>query len=59
LPALELALESKLDKSGDPPTYSKLSWKLGGSTGFFNDLFRFFELTMVVVRGREVAHVEL
>jgi len=27
---------------------------LGGSVGFLSDLFRIFELTMVVVRGRKV-----
>ena len=32
----------------------ELSWRPGGSVGFFIDLFGFFELTMVVVRGREV-----
>ena len=32
----------------------ELSWRPGGSVGFLIDLFRFFELTMVVVRGREV-----
>ena len=32
----------------------ELSWIPGGSVGFLSDLFGFFELTMVVVRGREV-----
>jgi len=32
----------------------ELSWRLGGSVGFLINLFGFFELTMVVVRGREV-----
>jgi len=55
LPALELALEGKLDESGDSQTHLELSWRSGGSTEFFNDLFGFFELIMVVVvRGREV-----
>ena len=32
----------------------ELSWRPGGSLGFLINLFGFFELTMVVVRGREV-----
>ena len=32
----------------------ELSWRPGGSVGYLIDLFGFFELTMVVVRGREV-----
>ena len=32
----------------------ELSWRPGGSVGFLIDLFGFFELTMVVVREREV-----
>ena len=32
----------------------ELSWSPGGSLGFLINLFGFFELTMVVVRGREV-----
>jgi len=32
----------------------ELSWRPGGSVGFLINLFGFFELTMVVVRGREV-----
>ena len=32
----------------------ELSWISGGSVGFLINLFGFFELTMVVVRGREV-----
>ena len=32
----------------------KLSWRPGGSVGFLINLFGFFELTMVAVRGREV-----
>ena len=32
----------------------ELSWILEGSVGFLINLFGFFELTMVVVRGREV-----
>ena len=32
----------------------ELSWIPGGSVGFLSDLFGFFELTMVVVRGRVV-----
>ena len=32
----------------------ELSWIPGGSVGFLINLFGFFELTMVVVRGREV-----
>ena len=43
LPALELALESKLDESGDSQIHWELSRRPGGSTGFFNDLFGFFE----------------
>ena len=31
----------------------ELSWIPGGSVGFLINLFGFFELTMVVVRGRE------
>ena len=31
----------------------ELSWIPGGSVGFLINLFEFFELTMVVVRGRE------
>ena len=31
----------------------ELSWRPGGSVGFLINLFGFFELTMVVVRGRE------
>jgi len=31
----------------------------GGSVGFLFDLFRFFKLTMVVVRGREVNLISL
>jgi len=54
LPALELVLESKFRESGDSPTHFELSWIPGGSVGFLIDLFRIFELTMVVVRGREV-----
>jgi len=53
-PALELALDSKLGESGDSTTHLALSWRPEGSAGFFVDLFGFFELTMVVVRGREV-----
>ena len=34
LPALELALEGKLDESGDSPTHLELSWRSGGSTDF-------------------------
>ena len=30
----------------------ELSWIPGGSVGFLIDLFRIFELTMVVVKGR-------
>jgi len=52
LPALELALESRLSESGDSPAHCELSWIPGGSIGFLIDLFRFFELTMMVVRGR-------
>jgi len=33
----------------------KLFWRLGGSVEFLINLFGFFELTMVVVRGREDA----
>ena len=32
----------------------ELSWRPEGSVGFLINLFGFFELTMVVVRGREV-----
>ena len=31
----------------------ELSWRPGGSVGFLSDLFRIFELTIMVVRGRE------
>jgi len=34
--------------------YFELSWKLGGNVGFLINLFGFFELTMVVVRRREM-----
>jgi len=54
LPALELALESKFRESRDSPMSFELSWKPGGSVRFLINLFGFFELTMVVVRGREV-----
>ena len=54
MPALELALESKFRESGDSPMPFELSWRPGGSVGFLINLFGFFELTMVVVRGREV-----
>ena len=54
LPALELALESRLSESGDSPTHCELSWIPGGSVEFLIDLFRIYELTMVVVREREV-----
>ena len=37
----------------------ELSWIPGGSVGFLIDLFGFFELTMVVVRGRGCCHNEL
>ena len=40
---------------GDSLTCYKLSWIPGESVGFLIDLFRFFELTMIVVSGREVA----
>ena len=33
----------------------ELSWRPGGSVGLLINLFGFFELTMVVVRGREVS----
>jgi len=56
LPALELALESKFRESGDSPIRFELSWRPGGSVGFLIDLFRIFELTMVVVREREVVN---
>ena len=52
--ALELALESTLDESRDSQTYWELFWRPGGSTEFINDLFIFFELTIVVVRKRKV-----
>ena len=32
----------------------ELFWRPGGSVGFLINLFGFFELTMMVVRGREV-----
>jgi len=48
------ALERKLGESEESPTYLELSWRPGGSAGFFVDLFGFFELTMVVVREREM-----
>jgi len=51
--ALELALESRFRESGDSPTYFELSWRPEGSVEFLIDLFRIFELTMVVVRERE------
>ena len=54
MPALELALESKFRESGDSPMPFELSWIPGGSVGFLINLFGFFELTMVVVRGRKV-----
>ena len=54
MPALELALESKFRESGDSPMPFELSWIPGGSVGFLINLFGFFELTMVVVRGKEV-----
>ena len=41
-----------MSESGDSPTHCELSWILGGSVGFLIDLFRIFELTIVVVRGR-------
>ena len=53
MPALELALESKFRESGDSPMSFELSWRPGGSIGFLINLFGFFKLTMVVVRGRE------
>ena len=37
----------------------ELSWRPGGSVGFLINLFGFFELTMVVVRGREVSKTSL
>jgi len=52
LPALELALESKFRESGNSPMSFELSWRPGGSVGLLINLFGFFELTMVVVRGR-------
>ena len=54
MPTLELALESKFRESGDSPMSFELSWRPGGSVGVLINLFGFFELTMVVVRGREV-----
>ena len=51
--ALKLALESKLDKFGNSPISWELFWRLKGSIRFFNNLFGFIELTMVVVRKRE------
>jgi len=51
---LELALKSRLSESRDSPTHCELSWIPGGSVGFLIDLFRIFELTMVVVRKRGV-----
>lgn len=54
LPALELALEIKLDKSRDSPVHWELSWRLGKSIRVFNNLFGFIKLTIVVVREREV-----
>ena len=53
-PLSELVLESKFRESGDSPTHCELSWIPGGSIGFLIYLFGFFELTMVVVREREV-----
>ena len=58
LPALELALESKFRESGDSPMSFELSWRPEGSVGFLINLFGFFELTMVVVRGREATCLE-
>jgi len=55
LPALELALESKFREFGDSPMPFELSWIPGESVGFLINLFGFFELTMVMVRGREVS----
>ena len=54
MPALELALESKFRESGDSPMFFELSWRPGGSVGILINLFGFFKLTIVVVRGREV-----
>ena len=53
LPTLELALKSKWDESGDSLTHWELSWRPGRSIRFFNDLFGFIELPMVVIRGRK------
>jgi len=36
-----------------------LSWRPGGSVGFLINLLGFFELIMVVVRGREVFYAIL
>ena len=41
------------NKSGDLPTCCELSWRLGESVRFLFETFGFFELTMVVVKGRE------
>ena len=56
LPALELALKSKWDKSGDSLTHWELFWRLERSIRFFNDLFGFIELPIVVIRGRKFFH---
>ena len=55
MPALELALESRLSESGDSPAYYELFWIPGESVGFLIDLFRFFELTIMVVREKKAS----
>jgi len=44
-------------ESGDSPTHFELSWRLGESVGFLFEFFRIFGLTMIVVKGREVAGI--
>jgi len=40
---------------GNSPTWCELSWRPGESVGFLFEFLGIFGLTMVVVKGREVA----
>ena len=53
LPALELAQEIRLSESGDSPILVGVAWGPGGRALVAKDLFWIFDLTMVVVRGKE------
>ena len=53
LPALEPAQEIRLSESGDLPTLVGVAWGPGGQALVADDLFWIFDLTMVVVRGKE------